>query len=296
MHRLDLACLAHGAFLVLSTVMCAAVSAQEIPSPPPQVAISPPRFELEVGAKPTPASFRVINLGENPLEIRVSVTTWELDEQNQVVDVEPTEQSLDRWMIVNPLRFVVEGGESQNVRFSIRPRVAPEPGEHRAMIYLDQVLPENGNTDGVRMRFRYGVAVYGYVGEVLRSGTLHGIEVAASPNHLHAKLDISSLGTAHVRLKGQYAIWKAEDYPGASQTSALSLAADQPLPTGVLFSGDLPSLPVLPGSRRTLVLHRAAVLPPGSYVLDLNGDLSGTSVDQGIPFTVPEPKPPDDET
>jgi hypothetical protein len=261
-------------------------AAQGPPAAPPQVAISPSRFELDVTPQPTTESVRIMNLGDAPIEVQVSIVNWDLDEANQVRVLEPTEQSLDQWMTINPLRFTVAPRETQNVRFSIRPRVAPEPGEHRAMIYLDQILGDEPK-GGVRMRFQYGVAVYGQVGERVRQGTLHGIEVSAGDGVLSASFDISSEGTAHVRMSGQYAVWPADAFPGATATTVYD--SRSPAPAAVLRVGDLPSLPVLPGYRRQLLLAEELTLPPGAYVLDVNGELSGMSLDRTIPFTVPEP-------
>ncbi len=267
-------------------------AAQGPPSAPPQVAISPSRFELDIGPQPTTESVRIMNLGDAPIEVQVSVANWDLDEANQVRVLDPTEQSLDQWMTINPLRFTVAPRETQNVRFSIRPRVAPEPGEHRAMIYLDQILGDEPRA-GMRMRFQYGVAVYGQVGERLRKGTLHGIDVSAADGVLSARFDISSEGTAHVRMTGQYAIWPAEAYPGAAATGVYD--SRNPPPAAVVQVGNLPSLPVLPGYRRQLVLREQLTLTPGTYVFDINGDLSGMPLDQAVPFTVAKPATPGPE-
>ncbi len=257
--------------------------AQERTAPPPQVAISPPRFEIELGKKPALHSFRVVNMGDDPMEIQVSVAHWQLDENSQVEVIPPTEQSLDQWMIVNPLNFTVAPRQSQTVRFSVRPRVEPESGEHRAMIYLDQVLSQN-NSGGLRLRFRYGVAVYAFVGKVARQGVLHGVDVSADRNKVQAAFDISSVGTAHVRMSGSYTIWPAAAYPGAEQTRVSDKGPA--LPEAVLQSGELPSLPILPGFRRQLLLSPEPPLPPGTYILDLNGTLGDQSIDLGLPFEI----------
>ena len=267
-------------------LLAVTATAQQPPAAPPQVAISPSRFELDIGPQSTTESVRIMNLGDAPIEVQVSVVNWDLDEANQVRVLEPTEQSLDQWMTINPLRFTVAPREAQNVRFSIRPRVAPEPGEHRAMIYLDQILGDEPR-GGVRMRFQYGVAVYGQVGERVRNGALQGIDVSADDGVLSARFDISSEGTAHCRMSGQYAIWPAGAFPGEAATGVHD--SRQPAPAAVVRIGDLPSIPVLPGSRRQLVLQEQLTLAPGDYVLDINGDLSGTPVDLAAPFTVAEP-------
>jgi len=205
--------------------------------------------------------------------------------------IEPNEQSLDQWLVVNPLRFSVAPKSSQTVRFSIRPRVPPEPGEHRAMIYFDQILPGE-STDKLRIKFRMGVAIYAHAGEIVRTGRLNAVQVISGTNPVSAKFDISSEGTSHVRLTGQYAIWPASRYPGFENTATIEALGrpEAEVPSEVLVAGLLPAKPVLPGTRREVLLHTSAELPPGSYVLDVNGEIPGEDgVDLGIPFTVPHP-------
>ncbi len=265
-------------------------AAQE--SAPPQVGISPTRFELEIGARPTVESFRVINFGDDPLEVQVSVAHWRMDERNQVEVVAPTEQSLDQWMVINPLRFTIPPGQTQAVRFSIRPRVEPEDGEHRAMIYLNQVLTEDGDASGIRFRLQYGVTVYGYAGGTRRAGTLHAVTAAEGTDPVRFDFDLSSTGNAHVRMSGQYAIWPAAAYPGAERTEEVA-GKDAKPPPAVLHAGDLPALPVLAGTRRTLTLQPKLKLKPGSYVLDVNGKLHEEILDLAVPFTVTRREPPE---
>ncbi len=265
-------------------------AAQE--SAPPQVGISPTRFELEIGARPTVESFRVMNFGDDSLEIELSVVHWQMDERNQVAVIAPTEQSLDQWMVINPLRFTIPPGQTQAVRFSVRPRVEPADGEHRAMIYLNQVLPESGGDEasGIRFRFQYGVTVYGYAGETRRAGELHAVTAVEGEGPVRFDFDLSSTGNAHVRMSGQYALWPAGAYPGAERTEQIT-GKDAKPPLAVLHAGDLPALPVLAGTRRIMTLQPKLELPPGSYVLDLNGTLHDEILDLAVPFTVTSPEP-----
>lgn len=248
--------------------------------------VSPPIFELSIGARNKPNALRVMNIGKEPITLRVDVFTWELDEDNQLQIVPPTEQSLDQWILINPLQFTVEPEKIQVVRFSIRPKVKPEPGEHRAIIYIsDATQPKKGkrNVSG-----RIGVGVYGYVGEVTRIGKLNAVEIVQKTNPIIANFDISSQGSAHVRMTGQYAIWSVSAYPGIQETTTIP-ELDNPqieLPEGIVEAGFLPSVPILPDSRRTIQLRTTSQLPPGEYVLDINGDLSGTPLDLSKPFTV----------
>lgn len=274
----------HKSLLLVGILTVAAVSAQEGPAPPPQVAISPPRFELNIGPKPTTESIRVSNLGEEPVKVQVSVANWDLDEANRIRIIEPTEQSLDQWMLINPLSFTIPPGKSQNVRFSIRPRVEPTPGEHRAMIYLDQLLGDAPPGAGLRMRFQYGVAVYGQVGEALREGVVHGIDVRYDTGRVIGSFDISSTGNAHVRLDGRYTVWSADVFAKMHTTGEGATTTE--VPRNGVATGQLPSLPVLAGYRRQLGFDIDLPLDPGAYVIAVDGALSGSPVDLTASFDV----------
>jgi len=258
--------------------------------PPAQIAVSPSRFDLRIGSKPTTESIKLVNLGRDPVTIRVSTATWDLDEASRIRILEPDEQSLDRWLVINPLRFTIAPGKSQVVRFSIRPRVEPSPGEHRAMVYFDQQLPEK-NDSLLHIKFRLGVAIYGQVGETTRIGQLNSATVSTGANPVIARFDISSVGSAHVRMTGQYAIYPADLFSELDRRSLLATLKDDetPPPDFVLAAGALPSLPVLADTRREVRLRIGRELPPGRYVLDVLGELSGESIDMTLPFTINDP-------
>ncbi|HEY9799840.1 MAG TPA: fimbria/pilus periplasmic chaperone [Leptolyngbyaceae cyanobacterium] len=257
------------------------------------IGVSPPRFELNLNQKKQNTQvLRVLNNGSKAATFRIYTQGWILNEKNEIQRVEPTEQSLSQWIVVNPVQFTIPPGKTQTVRFAIRPRVQPQPGEHRAFIFIEEV-PNDTNTDqkatvGIKVIGRFGVAVYGYVGDVKKVGVLNGITVDTKTAPLKASFDISSQGTAYVRMKGQYAIWPEAKYPGASATKVIPDLDNKKtkLPDNVLDAGSLPGNPVLPNTRRQLILNISKKLPPGKYILDLNGDLDGVSIDKGIPFTV----------
>lgn len=273
--------------LALAVAFSAAARAND-PAPAITIGVSPPRFELELGAQPRTEAVRVFNFGTEPARIQGSVHTWNLDEQNELYLIEPTEQSLDQWMVINPLQFTIPPGGSQTVRFSIRPKVRPEPGEHRAIIYFEQ-LPTAGSA--IQVRGRLGIGVYGVVGSVDRIGELHAVTVDPRDDSVVASFDISSLGSAHVRMSGQYAVWPSALYPGHDRTESIEGLGEEGvvIPREIREVGFLPSLPVLPATRHDLSLRLANDLPPGSYVLDINGDLSGKPLDMAVPFTVDAP-------
>jgi hypothetical protein len=251
--------------IVLAVIIgLSVIAAARAAAPPAQIAVSPSKFEMAIGPRPSTESITLMNLSEQDVEIDVAVANWTLDEANQIELVPPDEQSLDQWMVINPLHFTIPGHGSQTVRFSVRPRVAPEPGEHRAMIYFNQVLPEQSE-HVVRVRFSVGVAVYGLVGQVVRRGTLHEVDVVDSTNPLVARLDVSSEGSAHVRMAGQYAIYPADVYPGVEATTWDPAVGPNEIevPELAISVGALPSRPVLPQTRREVLLQTRGDLPPG---------------------------------
>ncbi|MGD1871813.1 MAG: molecular chaperone [Mastigocoleus sp.] len=255
-----------------------------------EVGVSPPRFEVEINKKQRSQSFKVKNFAKKPVEMRAYVHSWILDEKNQVKVVESTEQTLDQWIVFTPSRFTIPAGGEQTIRFAIRPKVKPNSGEHRAILYLEEVARAKNNTKSVVTIARLGVVIYAYSGEVKRVGTLNSISVDTKDDGTAAALfDVSSEGNAHVRIKGQYAIWKAEQYPGAEATERIENLgkSKSQLPANIVNAGVIQINPILPSTRRQLELPIPKKLPPGKYILDINGDLSGVPLDKGIPFTVP---------
>jgi hypothetical protein len=253
-----------------------------------QIAISPIIQEIRLDQPAKVMSFRLTNFSERPKQVVVSVANWTLDESGEVKVLPSSETSLDRWVIISPLQFALAPRSAQTVRVAIRPAVALAPGEHRAMVYFDEVLaaPAAGQS-GVRGRFRIGAAIYAYQGEPQRLGHISGLRVDAKG--LSARL--SSEGTAHARLQGFYAIWRAGDFPGLA-TSPLASLVDAPQkekwPAGVASAAALAALPVLPGGQRPLQIAFGK-LPPGSYVLEFRGGMSGVPAPQALPFQVPAP-------
>ncbi len=280
--------------LLAAAVVCMSFAASTyaqgaVVHPPAVVAVSPGKFEIEIGNRPAVQSLRLFNLGDEEVEVQASVANWILAEDSTVVVVEPTEQSLDQWVVINPLRFKIPPRSSQTVRFAVRPRVAPDPGEHRAMLYFEEVLPEVRNPGEVYVNFKVGVAVYGNAGEIRREPELHGIEVVSDHRVFAARFDLSSHGNAHVRLGGQYAIWPVTAFPGVSSVIPIAQAGEPEveLPAGVLAAGILPNVPVLAGTRREIPVVVQHALPPGEYVFATLGAVSGQEFREAIRFIVP---------
>ena len=271
-----------------ATALLAAAAAAQTAT----IGISPLRIEMALGERPAAEAIQIMNLGAAPIELAVSVSNWILDETNQVRVIEPTEQSLDQWIVISPLRFTVPPGKQQTVRFTVRPKVRPEPGEHRAMIFFDEVPEVEAQPGQTRVVGRIGVAVYAHVGDVTRRAVLDCIDVVSAGSTVAALFDISSTGTANARMAGRYVIWPADRFKGlAASPPDFVPDGKGPPPEGAAEAAALPSTPVLPGFRRRIVMRLSQKLAPGAWVLEIDGRLGEDPLRLAFPFeVVPEPR------
>jgi len=240
--------------------------------PPAQIAATPSRIEMEIGGKPANSSVKLFNLSDQPVSVHTTVSHWDLDDENEVRVIAPTAQSLDQWMIINPIDFTIPAHSSQTVRLSVRPFVEPEPGEHRGIIYFEQKLADEDNT-GIAVSFRLGIIVYGLAEPISRKGDIESVRFDDNPQLGELAIDLTSTGNAGVRLNGQYSIWHKDDFPGGQVTQSLRLGTADEKSSKVLQSGSLTVLPVLAGTRRTL--KQSVPLPEmaGDFVLYVYGEL-----------------------
>ncbi|WP_414619162.1 molecular chaperone [Calothrix sp. CCY 0018] len=252
------------------------------------MSITPPRMELDINSrKGRSNTIKLTNFADKPVEIRAYVKNWTMNEKNKLQNIPSTEQSLDRSILFTPSKFTIPAKGTQTVRFAIRPKTKPAPGEHRAVIYFEEIAP-NSESGAVKTKASIGVVVYAYSGEIKRVGNVNSVTVDTKPNVINAVFDVANKGNAHVRMRGQYAIWDAAKYPGAKATQYIQNVGNSKnkLPTNVVGIGNINVPPVLPNTNRQLLQKITQKLPPGNYVLDINAELSGVRVDKGIPFTV----------
>lgn len=249
--------------------------------PPAQVAVSPPRLELALDGKSSTESLHVMNLSDKPVKVKLSIANWDLDDHNQVRVIPPTEQSLDQWLIVNPLEATVGAKDQQTIRLAVRPQIAPAPGEHRAMIYIEQ---QRGEQDGaldkssISVRYRVGVAVYGNAGAIRRSGEVHAVGYRLDGKDLVVGIDVESNGNAYARTSGRFRVWPRATYPGDGPAAAILFAEDAAAGHPAM-GGVLPELPVLAGTRRTIEARTTRPTDSGNYVIAVAGKLAD------VPFT-----------
>lgn len=255
-----------------------------------QVGLSPQILDVSLDGPAAAHSFRLFNYTKEDKAVKVSAANWAMDVDGKVSPAPTTEQSLDGWLVINPTEFVIKAGQNQVVRIAARPAVALTQGEHRAMVWFDeQPLPgvEVSKTT-LRTVFRFGGAVYGHVGPVQRSGELLDIQAREGD----ATLQLRNTGNATSRCTGSYAIWRKSEFPGDSSTGIIEKAGTEEveLPPGVILAGRLPNDAVLPeATRRVVFAYAANGLPPGEYVLDLNGKFGDSGVDRSVAFRVSSP-------
>jgi len=255
------------------------------------IAVSPPRFDIELTGASAAEALKVMNLGDAPLSLKVSVVHFGLDEENRLTLLPPNPQSADQWLVVTPLAFEIEPGKSQTVRFAVRPKVKPEPGEHRAMIFLEEQPPRERPFATLNL-VKVGVGVYVNVPPVLRRAQVHCVDVLWQGGQLRGLLDVESLGNAHVRPQVFWVLWPAAAFPGKVGSIPVQEVPAGPVkvPPGALAAGVVPDVPVLPGTRRNLPFALPSA-PPGEYVVELFGQVQEEKLAWALPVSVPAPSP-----
>src|SRR5690606_6736345 len=86
-----------------------------------QVGFSPQYYDLPLAEAQGTHAYRLFNLTRDPKQVKVSVVSWGFDDRGEIRILPSTDTSIDQWVVVNPVEFTIPPGESQAVRFSIRP-------------------------------------------------------------------------------------------------------------------------------------------------------------------------------
>ncbi|GAA4358518.1 fimbrial biogenesis chaperone [Kangiella marina] len=264
-------------YVTLLLLSVTAVNAAEQSSLQPQLAISPSRVVIEPEAVKGTQSVTVLNLGARPLQVEVSVQNWDFDEHNNYRALPPTPQSLDQWLIINPVRLTVPPKGQQTVRMAIRPKAKPEDGEHRAMVFFRQV--PSAEAKGVNVQFNIGVPVYAFFGDVKREATLHSLAYDKTSQSL--SFDITSSGNAYVRPGGYFFILEKSDDADGQILQRLNVETGEVKGDKPLASGKISSKPVFAGERRTVDValpmnERPDSQLPEEYLLAIKVDVAGT--------------------
>jgi hypothetical protein len=253
----------------------------------PQIGASPTPLFMEIGPRPSSGAITLYNMSKTAVTVTTSLYNFELDESNDVHILPPTPQSMDLWMVVNPVSFTIPAGKSQTVRISVRPPVKPEPGEHRAIVIFSQKLDENSPSSGARVLFQIRVAVYGMAGNAVKEGTLHGVSISSGKGFSNLDFDITSTGNAGVRLQGQFSVWPKDKFNEAAASRLYTIVGSaRNVPAEVVLAAELAGLPVLPGTRRTLKTRVNTPSAPGEYVLFIHGAIGSKPFKKSFPLVV----------
>ena len=252
-----------------------------------RMAIAPPRIEIDLPNNGLyNGDFSIVNVSDRPLDIALKITNWTLDENNNVQSIASTEQSLDSWLVINPLTFTIPPSSTQTVRYGIRPRTQPSIGEHRAMVYIKELPGDyQAENSGITFRLTYGLPIYANVGQINRAVTVHQAKlIQASAKPLSLSLDIENKGDFYARLKGKLGFWLASEYPGdklADQALTTIKGDDQAnLPNAYI---ELINTAVLPHTRRILNNSiNASELENGHYIARLNASIGSTELQKTL--------------
>jgi P pilus assembly chaperone PapD len=245
--------------------------------------ISPDRYQIEFDERGGDTqSLMVQNLSDQPLTINLSVSNWELDEDNRIKVVPPTERSLDQWIVINPLRITIPPRSPQTIRWAVMPRLKPHPGEYRAIIYIEEELEEKQDSTGpnVRMKMRYGLPIYAHFGDRIEDAQLNEIRISDEGSVVN--LDVSNDGNVHARMAGNYGIWPTAEFPGEAEALSLLRSVNPANQQEAGFHvGAVPGSVLLPGNRRVIALDPELDLA-GDYTLQFNADIAQLQITDSI--------------
>ena len=251
--------------------------------PTARMGISPDRYQIEFDERGGETqSMMVQNLSDQPLTITLSVSNWDLDEDNRIKVIPPTERSLDQWIVINPLRITIPPGSPQTIRWAIMPRLKPHAGEYRAIIYIEEELEEKQDSDGpnIRMKMRYGLPIYAHFGERVEDATLHDIKINNNGNKID--LDVANEGNTHARMAGNFGIWPTAKFPGESEALTLLQSLNPSnQQTDDFFVGAVPGSVILPGDRRVISLD-TPLDASGDYTLQFNAGIAQLEITDSI--------------
>ncbi|UWX57071.1 molecular chaperone [Chlorobaculum sp. MV4-Y] len=235
---------------------------------------------MEIGNAPVNDSVTITNYKKRPATFRIELYAWTLNEHHEFKIIPSSPASLDQWMVVNPLRFTIPPGGQQTVRFSIRPRLKPAPGEHRAIMFLVEEPTPGAPATGTPVFMKFGISIYGYVKPVIHSACLQELSFNQSTGVISAH--VINSGNVHTRLRGKYAVWKKGQFPGLEATKqVLETLKPGKEPAGYVTSGIIPGNPVLAGGERHYSLKTS--LPKQSrdpYVVAIIGEFDGKPLEK----------------
>jgi len=208
--------------------------------------------------------FRVVNDGETPEEVTVSLGDWFLDPQGntQFAALGSLERSLAEWLELTPVTFQLEPGQVQRVDFTIDVPSGVS-GDHWALLFVEgsEVTPIAETTGELQTRIgakvRYGVKVFQRDPGATKAGRIVGMELL-STEPLKIRVAFANTGDA--------VLWNV--------TGRVEIRDDTGATVRTL---EMEEFTVLPGGERELILEdEGERLAAGDYIalviIDFGGD------------------------
>ena len=208
--------------------------------------VSPLRVtvQMSAGAEYTNA-VEVSNSGDEPVRMVAYVEDWVLDEVGTPMfyDAGALPVSCSPWVDSAPADFLLEPGETETVRFSVRVPEGVPAGGYPCALILENLPLNRAETGGnqVFVRGRVACMVYVTVGQPGRSAEIAAMTTVLKDGKPTLRMQVANTGGDFIRLAGDLCV----------------LARD--LPCNKMVS--LPDVPVLPGSARWVEVE----LPSGNF-------------------------------
>ncbi len=220
--------------------------------------ITPIRVELKAkpGSQITDI-FYVRNNSSQPVRIRVYVENWKMQDDGTPLFIgqQPTSYSCRDWIKVNPPDFRLKPGEIRTIRFTVSVPQESEPAGYHAAVSFENVPESPAETKQSRVGLigKIAAAVYVVIGNVQPEGSIEDISLETKDEQQFIKLKIRNQGKTHFRLKGEIDLKSSEGKKVAS------------LP--------IPDEPVLPESKRFVLIQLKEKLAAGNYEAEVKLDI-----------------------
>jgi len=251
--------------LILSLLFFSGELDARIPSA--KVGVSPSRFELVYDKRAKTQVITLINYSDKPITAEISLSNWTLKD-GKIVEIAPTPQSLDQWILITPMRFTIKPKDMQKIRFAIRSRVKPKPGEHRAIIWFNEI-PHEKSSKGIQFKFKLGVPVYLSVPPAKPKGVLKKLTTKVGKGEIFVTLAHGNTGNVHDRLTGSISLWKTS--PKLSRIQRDKILQGNGKHKALVHKTTLPAIAILPKLTPKETIRIPKPKRKGTYLLYLKG-------------------------
>ena len=238
------------------------------------ISLSPARIELEM--QPGSETTVVVNIDyhstvkeSQPVRIVASLNDWTIDRIGQVQfhKANTVANSASSWVIYSPAETTVTPGQIHAIRVTISVPKDATPGDHLTSLIIEQrpdTLKLNQNLRQMVVRYRMAAVFYIKVPQLIRRGSLDGLQAEATNAGVVVTPSLSNKGNSVIR---PITSLKVLDNSG---TSVAELPQKE-------------SLPLLGGSELAQPITLEKTLAPGSYTVKYRVDFQdGNTPTEGI--------------